>query len=261
MTRVGAFDPAHEGAGSSLFVYAESPVTSAKLNLWNGNIAAGFELAHHALRALIDDQGGPWLLSGSSEQPFLVSAQVTPDLTVRVRPGLAVFGDGLVGLFEEETYPPIGAFTLPAAHPRIDALGISSAGEWVVAVGEESATPVAPDLAEGDLRLADIYLRVGSTSIKDADDSVNGYLIDRRPNRRPSLAHRHAVEQPAESPDGSRTEFTTSSPFVAGSLRVFVNGLALIPGVHFEESESADGYEFDSAPPTGAVIHHEFIPG
>ncbi|MCA9428213.1 MAG: hypothetical protein KC994_24245, partial [Candidatus Omnitrophica bacterium] len=66
-------------------------------------------------------------------------------------------------------------------------------------------------------------------------------------------------EQPAESPDGSRTQFSTSTTYVSGSLRVYANGLIQVPGVHYTEDIGLDGYTFTTAPPTGFVLAHEFL--
>lgn len=43
--------------------------------------------------------------------------------------------------------------------------------------GTESVTPVAPNLPSNSFPIAQIYNRVGQTSIKDIDDTTNGYIL------------------------------------------------------------------------------------
>ena len=63
---------------------------------------------------------------------------------------------------------------------RIDRVQFT-VGEGVnIVTGSESATPSAPALESDSMSLALIYCRNGMTSIKDADDSSNGYIVDDR---------------------------------------------------------------------------------
>jgi hypothetical protein len=262
MTRAGKYSASFLGPASSLFVYGESPVASVKLNRWDGNIDAGFWLLHRALRVLAGADAAPYLVGSDGEDPLKVLAQSTPNLTVKVSPGLVLGPSYLMGLSAEETLPITGAFVAPAANPRIDAIGIKETGDWVVATGAEAATPTAPALGSDVVRLANIYFRVGATSIKSSDDGVNGYIIDQRPRRLSALAHRHVgPSAPPQTPNGTITNFTTAERFVAGTLRVFVNGLAQIPVTHYSEDSNHQGYTFVFAPKTGFVIHHEYQPG
>ena len=71
--------------------------------------------------------------------------------------------------------------TAPVSNPRID-LVQARLDEWDISIktGTESATPTAP-LADADaIPLAQLYLRPAMTSIKDADDATNGYIINSR---------------------------------------------------------------------------------
>jgi hypothetical protein len=259
MTRVGQHNPESTANSSSLWAYAESPVTSAKMNAWAGNIEAGFWLLHRVVRVMADSEGGPHLIDEFGSTPLRVHQQGTPNLTVRVDPGFAFGPEFLIGLSEATTLPATGAFVVPATNPRIDAIGIGEDGEWEVVTGTEAASPVAPALSSGTVPLCEIYFRVGSTSIKDSDDSTNAYITDTSPKVLSTLAHRHSdLEQPSESPDGVRTQFSTSTTYVSGTLRVYVNGLIQIPGVHYTEDPGLDGYTFTTAPPSGFVLAHEF---
>ncbi len=260
MTRVGQHNPESIANVSSLWAYAESPVTSAKMNAWAGNLDAGFWLLHRIVRLMADNEGGPYLIDELGANPLRVREQTSPDLTVRVDPGFAFGADFLIGLSEEATLPTTGAFVPPTTNPRIDAIGIGEDGEWEIVTGTEDASPTAPSLSAGTVPLCEIYLRVGSISIKDTDDGSNAYIIDTRPKVLSTLAHRHSdLEQPAESPDGARTQFSTSITFVSGSLRVYANGLIQIPGVHYTGDAGLDGYTFTTAPPSGFVLAHEYL--
>ncbi|MCA9416652.1 MAG: hypothetical protein KC917_10290 [Candidatus Omnitrophica bacterium] len=260
MTRVGQHNPESIANSSSLWAYAESPVTSAKMNAWAGNIEAGFWLLHRVVRLMADNEGGPYLIDELGNTPLRVHEQSSPDLTVRVDPGFALGSDFLIGLSEEATLPSTGAFTPPTTNPRIDAIGIGEDGEWEIVTGTEDPSPTAPSLSATTVPLCEIFFRVGSTSIKDTDDSTNAYITDTRPKILSTLAHRHSdLEQPAESPDGARTQFSTSTTYVSGSLRVYANGLIQIPGIHYTEDTNLDGYTLTTAPPMGFVLAHEFL--
>lgn len=49
-----------------------------------------------------------------------------------------------------------------------------------VKAGTESGSPTAPDLDADSIPIAHLYLRKGMSSIKTADDSTNGYIVDQR---------------------------------------------------------------------------------
>ena len=98
--------------------------------------------------------------------------QSTPDLTLKVSPGQIYFGTTLV----EYAGGNSPSFTAPTTHPRIDILSINSSGTLVRTAGDEGSTPTAPDVPVEEIPIAQVYNRVGQTSIKDADDSTNGYI-------------------------------------------------------------------------------------
>ena len=70
--------------------------------------------------------------------------------------------------------------TAPSANPRIDIVLIDINNSLYVLSGVEAATPVAPKTPTNYLLLAEIYHRVAETSIKNADDTTNGYITDKR---------------------------------------------------------------------------------
>lgn len=105
-------------------------------------------------------------------------AQDTPDLTLKVSPANVYFGNTLVE-FAGGNSP---SFTAPTSNPRIDILSLNDTGTLIRTAGDEGVTPTAPTIPAGNIPIAQVYNRVGQTSIKDEDDSSNGYIYkDLRP--------------------------------------------------------------------------------
>ena len=66
-------------------------------------------------------------------------------------------------------------------HPRIDKVCWDAQNENLVAVqGTAAASPAAPAVPTNYVEIAEVYVRVGSTTIKAADDSTNSYMTDTR---------------------------------------------------------------------------------
>ena len=63
-------------------------------------------------------------------------------------------------------------------------------------------------------------------------------------------------EEALETPDGVRTNFSTTYKFLAGEIDVFENGMIAIPGAAKDYVEDGDlnGVTFTEAPETGSVI-------
>lgn len=60
---------------------------------------------------------------------------------------------------------------------------------------------------------------------------------------------------PTPSPNGSTTVFSVTFPYLPGSLQVYKNGLLMIPGVNYTESDpEASDFTFTVAPLTGDVL-------
>lgn len=105
-----------------------------------------------------------------------VKAEGTPSMTVDVLSGAAVVSGQPTALVADTTL----TFTAPTTNTRIDTVQIDQSGNIEVKAGTEDVSPSAPAVDADALKLAEIYLRVGATSIKDADDSTNGYITDSR---------------------------------------------------------------------------------
>ena len=134
------------------------------------NLAAPVADSDAARKQDVDAAGGIDLLS--------TSQQDTPDLTIQVSAGNVWFGGTLVEFAGDDS----PEFTAPAANPRIDVLSLSSAGALVRTEGTEAGSPTMPAVPAGNIPICSVYNRVGQTSVKDIDDSTNGYVLaDLRP--------------------------------------------------------------------------------
>ena len=112
--------------------------------------------------------------SGSTE--LAVTAQGSPDMTVNVAIGAALIDDEVVGIIAAGTL----TFIAPVTNPRIDIITIDQDGTVAIVAGTEASSPSAPSTPSAQLKLAEVYHRTAETSIKDADDSTNGYITDSR---------------------------------------------------------------------------------
>ncbi|MBZ0258254.1 phage baseplate assembly protein V [bacterium] len=259
MSVYGEYDPTQSGNASSLFLYKEVPVTSTKMNRWNGNIEAGFALLH-AVCSTLFARGENAVISNADADALGVVEADEPNMSVRVNPGWAIVVSGFAGLGQESILPDQGNFIAPATHDRIDKIALSSSGELVVVEGAEAETPIAPDAPVGAITLALIYHRPGANQVLNEDNESDSYIIDARPRFAHGDAHRHSTDSaPNEAPDGERTQFSTQDYFRSGSLQVFLNGVLQKSGVDFNEDESSVSYQFISAPPTGALLTHHYI--
>lgn len=113
------------------------------------------------------------------------------EVTQEAVPGLSVIvGTGRA--FIEERAAQVRAAATPAditvptgGNPgdtrRIDNVLLTRGGTGVnIQEGTESGTPSAPSLPANSMLLATLTLRNGMSSIKDTDDSTNGFITDSR---------------------------------------------------------------------------------
>jgi hypothetical protein len=158
------------------WAFAERPVASAKLNTWDDRIEAALELA---FRLLGQAWGGcDGVVRGAGSDDLAVQSTPTPSLSVEVQPGYALIG-GLP--FKIAVPTETVDVAAPITNPRID-LVQASLETWNVLVkpGVEAATPSAPAADADCIALAELYLRPGMASIKNADDGTHGYITDVR---------------------------------------------------------------------------------
>lgn len=103
----------------------------------------------------------------------LVQEQATPDMTLKVLPFKVTINEKIVDFVGGNS----SAFSAPTTNSRIDLLVYDTAGSALaVRAGSENASPVAPSPTSGDIILAEIYHKVGETSVKEISDGTNGYI-------------------------------------------------------------------------------------
>ena len=259
MANLGKYDPTRESHSSSLFIYGEVPVSSAKLNRWNGNVDASLEAVNRAISRLVNADQNAALDTGCGGS-LKVAAQPTPNMTVRILAGVGIIHPYVVATTTGGSLPGEGMIEPPVSAPRIDVVYIRQDGESGIITGTEGLFPVAPAIPTGAMALAEIYLRPGCTAIKEFDDGLNGYLVDLRTLVSVGPSHRHSVDRtPPEVPDGETVHFSTGLPFRSGTLEVFLNGVMQASAVDYTEEETCRGYVFHSPPPTGSIIQHRYL--
>jgi hypothetical protein len=89
-----------------------------------------------------------------------VAAQASPNLTVKIAVG-SFFILGVPG--SAAAVASLTGFTAPASNPRIDIVEVTAAGVVSRKAGTENASPTAPTVTSGSLKLAEVYNRVGQT--------------------------------------------------------------------------------------------------
>ena len=73
MSKYGKYDPVNTAHGSSLFSYGEVPLTSNKLNTWNGNIEAALNWTIQSLAVLVGAGETDFILGeGASDRKSVV---------------------------------------------------------------------------------------------------------------------------------------------------------------------------------------------
>lgn len=103
----------------------------------------------------------------------LVQQQSSPGLTLLVQP-FSISDQGFDVVYAGGN---TASYTAPTVNPRIDLL-VYNANSAALAyrTGTEAASPTKPTPSQFDIVIASIFHRVGETSIKDVDDSTNGYI-------------------------------------------------------------------------------------
>lgn len=165
-----------KGYTKTTWAFEERPVASSKLNTWDDRIETALELIHFLLSLAWG--GGDGVVRAATENDLKVMATSPPSLSVEVYPGYAFISNFPYKLANTTQ---TGDVTPPTANPRID-LVQARLDSWDVSIktGTEAPSPDAPNPDSDCLPLAELYLRVGMTSIKNTDDSVNGYITDAR---------------------------------------------------------------------------------
>lgn len=178
------------GAGESTLTVARGQLgTSASSHLDNAVVEQNayaqfwtelqnrlYSVEYMMLTMLGGGQDGVVVIAADGEE-LQVFEQDTPDMTVQVLSGTGIVSFQTVSLNSDTS---TGTMTAPTTNPRIDIVQIDQYGAISVKTGSEAGSPSAPTVDANKMKLAQIYHRVGSTSIKDTDDSTNSYITDSR---------------------------------------------------------------------------------
>lgn len=103
---------------------------------------------------------------------LLATEQSSPNMTVQVEAGKVY----LAGTKIEYAGGNSGTFTAPVSNPRIDLLYLNSSGSLVILQGTEAGSPTAPTYPDNALPICEVYLRTGSTQIRDTDQGSHAYI-------------------------------------------------------------------------------------
>lgn len=103
---------------------------------------------------------------------LLAHEQATPDMTLKIEAGIFYMGATRI-VYAGGNTP---SFTAPTTNPRIDIVAMRFDGDITILQGSEAASPVPPTYLLDKFVICEVYHRVGETSIKDSDDSSNGYI-------------------------------------------------------------------------------------
>jgi hypothetical protein len=158
------------------WAFEERPVASSKLNLWDDRIESALELTEFLLLQVWGGNSG--VLRRPAVDDLAVKALSPAGLSVQVRAGYAMINSYPYKLAAATQTVPLAA---PVTNPRKDIVQARLAN-WDVSVktGTEAASPTTPAADTDCIALAEVYCRVGMTSVKDTSDGVNGYIIDVR---------------------------------------------------------------------------------
>jgi hypothetical protein len=108
-------------------------------------------------------------------------AESTPSMTVAVGTDASVaYVNGLTPMNYAGASSP--TLTAPSGNNRLSVLTIDRSNTLAWTNGTEATSPSEPVFPYGKLPICTVFCRPGMSSIKNTDDSVNGYIyLDRRP--------------------------------------------------------------------------------
>lgn len=123
--------------------------------------------------------GGGDGVSRGDGNDMAVAEQGTPNMTVTVDTGRGFIGNLFVRQKAIETSSTVTAPTggSPTDLRRIDLVQFTLASGINIKAGADDPSPSAPSKDANSIVLAHLYLTNGMTSIKDADDASNGYIV------------------------------------------------------------------------------------
>lgn len=149
---------------------------------WLKDLVDQINVLQWFLNAIVGGGGidGVWAYGPSPFEVGKVRANTIPNMTVVIQP-FAGFVDNVPFRIPDQLVT--STLSAPISDDRIDVVvARASTNSFVVIMGVESSSPTAPPIQDSDVKLAEIYHRVGETEILNSDESPNdqGYITDFR---------------------------------------------------------------------------------
>lgn len=201
---------------------------------------------------------------GAYEAPLSVSAQDTPNMTVKIRAGSFFNG---AGAFVEYGGGNSPAITVPVGNPKWVVVALLDAGTVTLVQGTPAAAPNLPAVPSGALPLAAVYVAPTTTAITNAlIADVRPFLrvVDIVPNLAGEIAARptntdlnNALALKADVDGTTASVFTMNSDFTSGSPNAdatFAVSRGAAPTVAIRWNESVDLWEFTNDGVTYSAI-------
>lgn len=166
--------PINTGAGSN-----QVNRTAATTRDWLNDVVDAVARQQKALAWYLGAVTGVYAgWTNGADSLKVAAVSPTPDMRVTTKSGMALL-DGVPGFLDTDS--TTSAMVAPSGNPRIDIVCLDIPTQAIiVTTGSEGASPSAPSTPAGRVKLAQVYHRVGSTSIKNTDDSTNSYITDSR---------------------------------------------------------------------------------
>ncbi|KKN18196.1 hypothetical protein LCGC14_0958320 [marine sediment metagenome] len=165
---------------------------------------------------------------------FVAAEQDTPDLTLMVSQGTVIIN----GITVKFAGGNSGSFTAPSVNPRVDLLSIDSAGVLNITTGVEAASPVVPDYPTDEFVIAEVFNRVGQTTVLNETVAGEGFIqLDARPHTLDASGGADVIFDEGETlavgdpvgisaADAVKKAFVTSGASVGTAEEIFNGGIA-----------------------------------
>lgn len=150
---------------------------------WNNQELHAFAAIHFFMSLMSGQIDGVFAYADPGNPPLpttslKVAALGTPGMQVQIKQGIGFHTKAFI-FNQADTLSEV--LVAPTGNPRIDIVQINYKTQAItIKTGAEAASPSAPSVDPFSLKLAEIYHRVGESSIKDTDDASNGYITDSR---------------------------------------------------------------------------------
>lgn len=165
----GASAPTTSTVGAVGQLYLDTTPTTGRAYICTAKSGSVYTWTPQALKSVVDqiltEKTGYGVVSG-----LYVSAQSTPDMTVKVSAGVYYKSDGT--RYAPAAVASVAITPADVTNPRIDIIYLSSAGAITYLAGTPAASPSAPTPPAGAQLLAEISVAANQTTIQTANITV-----------------------------------------------------------------------------------------